>query len=349
MYCPQCGSPNHEDARFCMKCGVDLVPYRKWAPQARAARPQNQMAHQVRPQQPDLPPQPPAPPPTERGVSSISVESPPVEASERDEVSLRPDASQARVAASPASGNTFTRSAGVRLTAGVIPSGLQQVGYSLLELGYIGLFLLGLLQWYEGTVGGRLNDLLEDEVFVATRSGDVLTMGWGFLALAVLTAILTIGSFLLPRAGLGLRISGYVLMLLGVASGLVALWRGWADSAIYVLVLIPVLIVVGAVLVGKGAGSFRKEWKTRLGGNRLYRKRWLPIRLGVVAALWVFGAIGYVLMLTLDSGWTVQPGGYIGGVLLAVGVIGALALLAGLRGRPTLWIDAEGHLVDRAE
>jgi hypothetical protein len=245
--------------------------------------------------------------------------------------------------------DTVSTSAGVRLTAGVVPAGLQRAGYSLIELGYIGLFLLGLLQWYEGTTGGRLNDLFEDRVFVATRGGDVLTLGWGFLALVVLTAILTLGSFLLPRVGLGLRIGGYVLMLLGVAGGLVALWRGWVDSSIYILLPTPVLIAAGAVLVGKGTGSFRKEWRTHLGGNRLYRKRWLPIRFGIIAALWVFGAIGYVLMLVLGSGWTVQPGGYIGGVLLAVGVIGALALLVGVQGRPTLWIDAEGHLVDRAE
>ena len=87
------------------------------------------------------PPQPPVPPLAEREMSSIAVGSPPMEAS---------------------------KSVGVRLTAGIMPSGLQRAGYSLIELG-VGLFILGLLQWYEGTVGGRLNDLLEDGVFVATR------------------------------------------------------------------------------------------------------------------------------------------------------------------------------------
>ncbi len=59
MYCPQCGSPNDDSARFCMACGIDMAPYRQGAPPP-PARP-----HQNAVQAPSTPYQDPRPhPPT---------------------------------------------------------------------------------------------------------------------------------------------------------------------------------------------------------------------------------------------------------------------------------------------
>jgi hypothetical protein len=306
MYCPKCGSPNDDSARFCMTCGIDMDPYRQCAQQA------------ARDLKPDV----------GRGPVQIP--------------SIAP--AEVRAASSEARADL----AGTHLTAGIIPSSAQNAGYGLLELGSVGLVLLWLAQmsgayaWLTG-----LNNMWGDQVFMATRGPEARMMGLTFFALAVVSMILMSGLALLPRTGLELRIAGYALMLIGVAGVLIALWQGWIGDAIYVLVPLAGVVLAGAVLVQKGTSSFRQAYKTHLGARRLYRKRGLGVRSGIAVGLWALGAIGYGVLLVVLRGWTIQPGGYIGGALLVLGLIGAIAMLAGLKGRTSLWIDREGHIFEQ--
>ena len=156
--------------------------------------------------------------------------------------------------------------------------------------------------------------------------------------------ILASGLTLLPKRGLGFRAGGYVAVGVAVVGALIAWTQEWG---LPVLAVFLALGAVGVFLMQKGSSSFRKELNTRLAGKALFRKRWFVARFVIIGGLWVIGLIGCVLLLTLGGGWTVRPGGYAGVVLLLLGLLGAVAILVGSRGRPTMWMDADGHIYEQ--
>ena len=113
------------------------------------------------------------------------------------------------------------------------------------------------------------------------------------------------------------------------------------------LMLFLAIAAGGVFLMQKGSQPFLKEWRARLGTRTLYRKRWFVIRFAVVAGIWLIGIIVQAVFLTSGDGWTVRTGGYVGAVLLVLGLAGTTTMLLGSRGRPSLWIDPEGSIYDQ--
>ena len=241
-----------------------------------------------------------------------------------------------------------------RLTAGVVPSRLQGTGERLLTLAAVGLLFLWLLQLsMAGAWVMSLTEVWGEQVFVAIRTSEARTVGPLFL-LVPATVILMVGLVLYPAAGRGRRVADYALIWAGLLAAwlcLLAMLRtgdnGGSTPAWVVAGLLGafILVLAGAILLNRHLRPYQSALKAHLGVKRLYRRRGLGIRFGIMGALWALGSVWYVAILVAGRGWTIQPGGYIAGVFLGLGLVGALAMLSGLR-RPLVWIDEEGHTIE---
>ena len=223
----------------------------------------------------------------------------------------------------------------------------------LLSLATVGLFFLWLFQL--SLARAWLGDLTEtwgEQVFVATRTAEARTIGPLFLLFPI-TVVLMIGLALLPRAGRELRVVCYALMFTGLAAEYLFLGVMIAGSnsgstpvwPVAGLCLAIVPLFAGAIMLRKQTRPYQRALKARLGAGKLYRRSGLSIRFGIIGVLWALGSLWYVAILFAGRGWTIQPGGYVGGAILALGLVAALAMLTGLR-RPWIWIDEEGHVID---
>jgi hypothetical protein len=167
----------------------------------------------------------------------------------------------------------------------------------------------------------------------------------------VLMLVCLTGMTLLPRAGRGLRIAGYVLAWLGVAGLIVALWRysateGEGNVPWITAVAGVVVLLAGAITTQAGSRAARQAIKARTGAKMLYRPWGLRTRLWIGVGLWLAGLVVYVVLIVRERGdWTLQRGGYAVGCLIALGLLGAVLALIGRFGRPSAWIDREGHIV----
>jgi len=256
-----------------------------------------------------------------------------------------------RTVATPAAPRETTTSIAARDALGVVGSGLMRAGFALLTLAPAGLIILLFLQWATAQASaGGLADLWGEDIFLASRGREVYVMGLGFLAMPIVAMLVCLtGMTLLPRAGRGLRIAGYCLGWLGAAGLLVAVWRySTADGrgdAWKIAIGGLVVLMTGLLMVQAGSRSARQAIKSRFGARKLYRPWGLRTRLWVGAVLWLAGLVIYAVIMVRQDDWTLQRGGYAVGALLALGLLGAILALAGRFGRPSVWIDREGHIV----
>jgi hypothetical protein len=236
------------------------------------------------------------------------------------------------------------------LSVTIAPRGLMKLGYGMLGLGQFGLVILWIVQFWQTLEG---NDQLGDKAFVAASASEVLVMGPLFVVLAYVSGfVLAMHGSLVPRAGRVVRVVGLALIMLGIAGGLLCWWAESENRGNLLLVAIfstLAMLIAGIVLLLTGSRrtrSFAQRCRTRLGTRGVYPRRGFSAVIAVIAALWA-GALAWYLVGLFggDPGWTVQPGGYIGAGLLALGFLGALAFLFGPRGAPIL-IDREGEIVE---